>query len=357
MGRWVVLLERSRLRWGGDLRRTYVLEPLAQRTGAARTGWGASDLRRALRTAGPGGPLARFRRWRPLVASSELLDERALDVLAAGGEGLLLDVHDEPLGQLRALGMAVEAERASALEHRFARNVASFRLLAAPSASFAELARLDPDRTLVVPNGTDSRHVRPGPLPDAPTVGMVSGASPARGIETLVEAVRLLREGRAEIRLVLWLVATGEASAAYLADLRERVAREPGIEIADATYDRLGEALAGATVLVVPHPPGPYFDAALPVKLFDSMAAGRPLVVTPRTEMAGVVTRCGAGLVAAGDRPEDLAAAIGALLDDPAAARRLAANGRNAAECEFDWQEIGGRLADDVLRRVEGEVK
>lgn len=353
---WIVLLERERRRWGGDLRRSHLLEPLAARTGATRTGWGASDLRRALRAAGPGGPFARFRR-RPLVASCELLDERALDVLAAGGEGLLVDVHDEPLGQLRALGVAVEAEAASAMERRFARNVASFRLLAAPSASFAELARLDPDRTLVAPNGTDSRHVRPGPLPDAPTVGMVSGAAPARGIETLVEAVRLLREGRPEVRLVLWLVATGEASAAYLDDLRERLAREPAVEIADAPYDRLGEALAGATVLVVPHPPGAYFDAALPVKLFDSMAAGRPLVVTPRTEMAGVVARCAAGLIAPGDRPEDLASAIGALLDDPATARRLSENGRKAAECEFDWQEIGGRLADDVLQRLGREVR
>ena len=301
--------------------------------------------------------LCPIRRWRPLVASCEILDERALDVLAAGGEGILLDAHDEPLGQLLALGVPVEPETASALERRFARNVDSFRLLAAPSATFAELARLDPDRTLVASNGTDSHHVRPGPLPDAPTVGMVSGAAPARGIETLVEAVRLLREDRPEVRLLLWLVATGEASAAYLADLRAQLAREAGVEIADAPYERLGEVLAGATVLVVPHPPGPYFDAALPIKLFDSMAAGRPVVVTPRTEMAAVVTRCEAGLVTAGDRPEDLAAAIGALLDDPAAARRLAANGRNAAECEFDWQEIGGRLADDVLRRLGLEVR
>lgn len=54
---------------------------------------------------------------------------------------------------------------------------------------------------------------------------------------------------------------------------------------------------------------------------------------------------------------EGCAAASSALLDDPAAARGLAANGRNAAECEGDWQEIGGRLADDVLRRLGREVR
>ncbi len=349
---WIVLLERERHRWGGDMRRAHLLEPLAERTDAIRAGWGAGDLGRALRSARPTGPLRRWRRARPRVASCELLDERALDVLDAGGEGVLLDVHDEPLGQLRALGVTVAPDHAADLERHFGRAVGSFALLAAPSASFATLARLDRDRTLIAPNGTDSRHVLPGPLPAAPVVGMVSGAAPARGIETLVEAVRLLRTAQPEVRLVLWLVATGEASAAYLDGLRERVADEAWVEIAAAPYDHLGEILAGATVLAVPHPPGPYFDAALPIKLFDSMAAGRPLVVTPRLETAAVVGRCEAGLVAPGDRAEDIAGALRSLFDDPALAARLAANARKAAECEFDWRHVGRRLADDVLQRV-----
>jgi glycosyltransferase involved in cell wall biosynthesis len=105
-------------------------------------------------------------------------------------------------------------------------------------------------------------------------------------------------------------------------------------------------------VLAVPHPPGAYMDAALPVKLFDSMAAGRPLVVTPRREMAALVERHGAGLVAAGDRAEDLAAALARVLEDPELGRRLGAAARAAAEEEYDWRVIGRRVAEEVLRRA-----
>ncbi|MFH1475557.1 MAG: hypothetical protein ABIG85_06835 [Chloroflexota bacterium] len=45
------------------------------------------------------------------------------------------------------------------------------------------------------------------------------------------------------------------------------------------------------------------------------------------------------------------------LLEVLVAAHRLTENGRNAAECEFDWQEIGGRLAGDVRRRLGREVR
>jgi glycosyltransferase involved in cell wall biosynthesis len=213
------------------------------------------------------------------------------------------------------------------------------------------MAGLDVDRRVIVSNGTDPRHVTAAPFPDRPAIGVVSGAAPGRGIETLVHAARLVRRDVPDLRLHLWLSAPTDAARAYVAELAETAA-EPWIEIAPAPYETLGDALALATVLCVPHPPGEYLDAALPVKLFDSMAAGRPLVVTPRRETALVVERTGAGTVARGDRPEDLAEAIAAYLADPDFARRTGAAARSTAEREFDWRILGDRLAERVLAEV-----
>jgi glycosyltransferase involved in cell wall biosynthesis len=94
-------------------------------------------------------------------------------------------------------------------------------------------------------------------------------------------------------------------------------------------------------------------DVAVPVKLLDSMAAGRPVVVTPRTEMRRIVEAADAGAVAAGDGPEALEAAIGPLLADRALAARLGANARAAAERDFDWAVIGRRLGGEVLARLD----
>jgi glycosyltransferase involved in cell wall biosynthesis len=91
-------------------------------------------------------------------------------------------------------------------------------------------------------------------------------------------------------------------------------------------------------------------DVALPVKLLDSMAAGRPLLVTPRTETVAIVERHGLGIVA-NDTAEGLADGMRQLLTDEALAQRLGAAGRRAAETVYDWRVMGDRLATELLRR------
>ena len=70
-----------------------------------------------------------------------------------------------------------------------------------------------------------------------------------------------------ELRLLLWLAATGDASEAYLRSLERETARQRWIEVSTAGYGDFSHALRQATVLTIPHPPGEYYDIALPVKL------------------------------------------------------------------------------------------
>src|SRR2546425_3358900 len=63
---------------------------------------------------------------------------------------------------------------------------------------------------MVAPSGTDTGMIVPGPWPATPVVGVVSGASPGRGIETLVESCRLLVPAVPRLPLRLFLAgATG----------------------------------------------------------------------------------------------------------------------------------------------------
>jgi glycosyltransferase involved in cell wall biosynthesis len=126
------------------------------------------------------------------------------------------------------------------------------------------------------------------------------------------------------------------------------------VRIQQLPYEQLAAFLAGCEAMVIPHPPGAYFDVALPVKLFDGMAAGRPTVVTPRRETAAIVRGHDAGIVAGGDGADDLADAIGTLLRSDAERRRLGVNARRAAETAYDWRVISGALADAVLGPAHG---
>jgi len=261
----------------------------------------------------------------------------------------VLDVHDDPLSQREALGLAGSPDANSVLRDLRDSNLAAFRWLVSQSASFTSLAALDPARTIIAPNATDTAHVVPGPWPSEPTIGFVSGAAPSRGIESLVEAARLVRRDFADVHLRLWLIGTDPDSERYLDELRASYVHEPWIQIGTAPYERLSQTLAQATVLTIPHPPSPYLDAVLPIKLFDSMAAGRPLVVTPRFETAQLVDRAGFGIVTEGDSPEAIAAALCRILGDERLAQSMGARARLTAEREFDWRVVGARLADELL--------
>jgi glycosyltransferase involved in cell wall biosynthesis len=262
----------------------------------------------------------------------------------------VLDLHDHPTLQAESLGIRLGADRRQHLDDLVERNVARFERVVVPSASFAGLCGLDEGRVVVVTNGTDTGRVTVRAAPGDPVVGMVSGAAPGRGIEQLVAAVTRVRVEVPDARLQLALSATGPASADYLrrlvADARKRL---PWVTVESVPYDRLDAFLGNAAVLAIPHPPGAYYDASTPVKLFDSMAAGRPLAVTPRAETRRIVEDARAGLVAASDEVDDLAATIVTLLGSESLRAELGANARRAAVERYDWRVLSGVLAEAIL--------
>jgi glycosyltransferase involved in cell wall biosynthesis len=278
-----------------------------------------------------------------------MLAPEALAAISASAEPFALDFHDDPILQNEALGVMVDRDWVDRETDRKRRNLDAFPWHVVPSRELADLAGLDPSRVVIAGNGTDTSIVQPMPWPTEPVVAMMSGAAPSRGIEDVIAAVENVREQIPELRLVLWLAATGVASERYLADLREATAREHWVGFASAPYAEIGQSLGRAMVQCVPNPAGLYWDSVVPIKVFDAMASGRPLVVTPRRSMAALVTEHKAGLVAAGDGPEDLAASILRLLEDDGLARRLGANGRAAAVDFYDWSNISTNLARTLL--------
>jgi glycosyltransferase involved in cell wall biosynthesis len=348
-GPWAVMRAGRGRNWGGEVRRARIFERLAERTAATvANDW--PSLQRAVAGRRWRRVLVR-QRTRPRLAASEGPPPSWAKVLPDLCRPIAVSIYDDAVAQARALGIQLTPEREADLRDRRRMTESLFRWIVVPTEAFAEAHGLPLDRIIVGGQGTVASRVRPGPWPERPAVGMVSGAAPGRGIEALVEAVRQVRAVVPETRLFLWLVATSSADDGYLAGLRADTADDPWITIEAAPYDRLGEVLSQATVLVVPHPAIEYMDVILPVKLFDCMAAGRPLVVTPRTETVKIVGAGGAGLVSTDDSPDALAEPIARLLTDDALARRMGAAGRRLAEERFDWGVLGDAIADEILRR------
>lgn len=331
---------------GGSLRAANLLRSLIDRVDAAvlpsfgRRGVPSLALEVAWRS----------RLWRsPLsVASARLVPPSGLALLRARVVGRLLDLHDHPRLQLEGFGIVVPEGRRRALDELVRRNQGAFARLSIPSASFAELCELPAEQVVVATNGTDASAISPAPFQDEPVVAMVSGAGPGRGIELLVDAMERVRIELPGAQLRLALAPTGPESRRFLDAFVRNQTRRPWLRVERVPYPLLSAFLATAQILVIPHPPGAYHDVATPVKLFDGMAAGRPVVVTPRREMAQIVLGTGAGVVA-GDGPDELADAISHLLANEASRREMGAAARRAAVEVYDWRVISSRLADEVL--------
>ncbi|MBV8270725.1 MAG: glycosyltransferase family 4 protein [Cupriavidus sp.] len=161
----------------------------------------------------------------------------------------------------------------------------------------------------------------------------VGGLAPVRGLRELVLAI----DAVPDVELAL----CGDFSdPGFEAELRAlpgwAKVRFHGYVGRAAIAQVLAESVAG---LVVLQPVESYKDA-LPVKMFEYMASGIPVIASDFPLWREIVEghRCGLCVTPAGpEAPAAIAGAISYLLEYPETAAQLGANGRNAVEQHFSW--------------------
>jgi glycosyltransferase involved in cell wall biosynthesis len=89
-----------------------------------------------------------------------------------------------------------------------------------------------------------------------------------------------------------------------------------------------------------------------PVKVFDYLACGRPVVASAIPSMTELFSRANGVVLVQPDQIDALAEAVLDLLADPEEARRLGCEGRVFVEQRFGWDAIVGTLRDLVRQIV-----
>ncbi|NNC39772.1 MAG: glycosyltransferase family 4 protein [Acidimicrobiia bacterium] len=181
-----------------------------------------------------------------------------------------------------------------------------------------------------------------------PCVAYVGAVAETRGALEMAEAIDLL-PAEANARLVV----AGELQIG--SETWERIERQDRVEY-QGVIDRVGvQRLLGSARLglVVLHPVANYLES-YPVKLFEYMAAGLPVVASDFPLWRSIITEAGCGLLVNPRDAGEIASAIGDLLADPARAEEMGRRGRVAAEAAFSWDAEAGKLVDlyDRLARV-----
>ena len=206
------------------------------------------------------------------------------------------------------------------------------------------------ERILVNPNGVDPSRFSPldGATELRRRLGLSSGVVIAfsgtfgvwHGIPTLVETIPKVLAARPFARFLL----LGDGPLRPLLDpvLASSRVVAPGL----VPHAEVSHYLAAADVLVSPHgrqaDGGEFFGS--PTKLFEYMAAGRPIVASSVGQIADVLEDGVTALLVTPDDPAALAAAIVRLIDDGCLRAALARAARERAIELHTWQQNAERL-------------
>jgi len=171
-----------------------------------------------------------------------------------------------------------------------------------------------------------------------PQVCYVGGIGGIRGIREMVTAMEFVEEGA---RLVLG----GSFSDR---SLKQNVMHLKGWEHVDALgwLDREGirnvltQSMAG---LVTLHPVMNYLDS-LPVKMFEYMSAGLPVIASDFPLWREIVEGNNCGICVNPLAPQEIALAIDKLVHSPELAEEMGKNGRQAVEKKYNWQNEEQKL-------------
>ncbi len=113
-------------------------------------------------------------------------------------------------------------------------------------------------------------------------------------------------------------------------------------------------ALAAADAGLAILKPLEAYKTTYPNKVFDYMAAGRPVVLAIDGVVRRVVEAAGAGVFVPPGDPAALAAAVAALADDPQACRRMGKAGRACVAAHFDRPRLAERMEAVMQAAVDG---
>jgi glycosyltransferase involved in cell wall biosynthesis len=158
---------------------------------------------------------------------------------------------------------------------------------------------------------------------------------PSQGADRLLAAVEIARKQGAGLELDV-VSRPGQ---------EPRTPHPPWLRVHHAEGPEVHALLPDVLATAIPRPVNRYNDVALPIKLFEYLSYGRPLLVTDCTEQAGIVDGAGAGIVT-GDDPKDIADGLVRLAAAPAERIEAWSNNASTAARGMSWEHRARTIVD-----------
>lgn len=190
-------------------------------------------------------------------------------------------------------------------------------------------------KVAVVPHGTFGPFTRSSPIPDHnfPTGLFFGRIVPYKGLETLLQAVPIIRERLPSFRLVI----AGEGDVRPYERLLNAAPLRGGVELVNRFVpdSEMADLFANCSLVILP-----YLEATQSGVIPLAYGAARPVVATAVGAIPDVVRDGGTGLLVEPDRPQALAEAVIRVASDISYAQRLGSAGLQYSETQLAWPAI-----------------
>jgi len=297
-------------------------------------------------------PLTRFAgKVRALCKEADIIHAHDLEMLPVGlylarklAVPVIFDAHEPTYfaDAQRLRNIAIFAGRLG--EQLLARKAAA--VLVTTSYQLQKYSALGLSNAVAVPNYPE-RWLLEAQMPqcdtDNITIGRIGAMPPDAGIEELLAAAELLRPEFPQLHVFL----AGSVFPGYLPRLEEKInscqVRSTFIPQA-YDYQDLPQYYRKLDICVMPQKPTSWFQHITPVKFFEAMAFGKPVVTTDIGDIGGIVAQERCGTIIAEVTAEDIAEALRPLLEDFQLRRQMGTNAREAVEERYNWDVATSRL-------------
>jgi glycosyltransferase involved in cell wall biosynthesis len=165
-----------------------------------------------------------------------------------------------------------------------------------------------------------------------------------RGLFHMIRAMPGVLAGRPDCRLLLIGLKNDGLRHRALALADELGVREAVLIVPWVPHVELHRYLRRSMVGLVPLQPVQKYKRNIPIKLFEYMACGLPVLAADLPSIRPYMEQSMAGLLYDSTSPDALAAGVLRMLSDVDGLRRMGENGRRAVQEKWNWDKMEARL-------------
>lgn len=166
---------------------------------------------------------------------------------------------------------------------------------------------------------------------------------------TILSAAKILQEDKSDIFFVL--IGDGKEKSA-LQDQAKKLSLENLIFISPEPKNKMPEVLAAADACIAILKPIPLYSTVYPNKVFDYMAAGRPVILAMEGVIREVVEKAGAGISVSPGDPDALANAVKYLAEHPEERAEFGIMGNDYVKKHFNRIDQADKLGQIIEKMV-----